>query len=93
MVLILLLGGVVLLAAGGLAWWHFQRQSAGAFHSCRCPHCEQKVRYPAARAGRHASCPSCRRQLTLPSVPQEAPPADGSDKGFRVGRRQQTPAG
>lgn len=34
----------------------------------RCPHCTNKLRFPASRAGRAGMCPRCRRQWTLPLV-------------------------
>jgi hypothetical protein len=34
----------------------------------RCPRCDQKVRYAADRAIRHAMCPRCYRRWTLPPV-------------------------
>jgi hypothetical protein len=39
-------------------------------HHARCPRCEQKVRYSPGRAGRHVTCPRCRRHWLLPETPQ-----------------------
>jgi hypothetical protein len=54
------------------------------FHYWRCPDCGQKLRYLAAKAGRAALCPLCRRRLTLPRRPEELSPALDASGGYQV---------
>jgi hypothetical protein len=54
------------------------------YQYCRCPDCGQKLRYLAAKAGRPALCPLCRRRLTLPRRREELSPALDASGGYQV---------
>jgi hypothetical protein len=70
MTLVLLLSAVVVCAVGGYTWSLARSLRELAFCSWRCPHCAQKLRYPAQQAGRRATCPGCKQRLTLPTAVQ-----------------------
>ncbi len=38
----------------------------------RCPHCDRKLRYQAAKAGMQGKCPTCKRMCTFPGLDQES---------------------
>lgn len=40
--------------------------------SCRCPHCEQKLRFRRQQVGRRMLCPRCVRVFTVPTAGQVA---------------------
>jgi hypothetical protein len=90
---ILLLGTITLLALTGYAWWQM-RASGEVFLSWRCPHCDKGLRYPSSRAGRTASCPACKRRLTVPTKPAVAERAGGLAQRYSLRRKCQAgPAG
>ncbi len=57
-----------ILAAGGLLRRE-QPDDEREVHRANCPRCDQRVRYSPERAGRHVTCPRCRRGWTLPGAP------------------------
>jgi uncharacterized paraquat-inducible protein A len=67
--------GVVLLAGvvAGVAWL-LRRQSSAQEElcHCRCPACEQKIRFLPSKAGKPAQCPRCPARFTLPNGTEEA---------------------
>jgi hypothetical protein len=87
MTLAFLLGAVAALGAAAYVWSRALRPEAPAALSWRCPHCDKKVRYPPAWAGRDAGCPGCKRRLTLPDSPSAAPGAGTPGGGIRVRRK------
>jgi hypothetical protein len=78
----LFLGIVVLAASGTFRWVRSHNPEAEKYLLFRCPHCGQKVRYLASKAGRPGMCPRCRQQWTLPTAP---PPLASASRG-RNGR-------
>jgi hypothetical protein len=66
---VLLVAAAVTAVVGWL--WARSRQApvSDVFYTFRCPECGQKIRYQAARAGRAALCPRCKRPAALPLIP------------------------
>ena len=83
--LLIVLGAAGVLAGAAL-WLRVRRAEKTSIRWTRCPHCEQKVRFQASRAGRTSLCPQCRARWTLPATP-EPPPAPQGREVFRIKRR------
>ena len=85
--ILLVLGTVAILAAAGyFLLWSDRHPEEVELHYFRCPECGQKMRYAAARAGRNAICPRCKRHSTLPATPQPLAKADAVAAGSVRGR-------
>lgn len=48
-----------------LTWWRGEAKET--FFTCRCQHCQQKIRFRPEKAGSHSLCPRCRRSIKLPA--------------------------
>jgi hypothetical protein len=81
------LAAVPVLALGGYAWWKLRRSGEPVPLSCRCPHCDKKVRYAVTQAGRVARCPACRRCLPLLAVQTKPATAEKPTAGYKVQRK------
>lgn len=91
---LLFLGGLVgLLAVAAVLWRIHDRAGAAADELLyrRCAHCGQKLRFPAAKAGRYGRCPRCGREnLLIAGVVTEAPSAVRVGRVRRPARQQET---
>jgi predicted amidophosphoribosyltransferase len=63
------------LAVGGILIYRKTRPKfqEPVFHM-NCPGCKRRFRYYARQAGRSATCPQCRRQITFPKYPGAVQP-------------------
>jgi uncharacterized paraquat-inducible protein A len=80
---------LALLALGGAAvvWvWRQRTQEEEEYHIHSCRKCQQKVRYPASRAGRLELCPRCGLPLALPTQGPKVSAAYSAQRSFRVAR-------
>jgi hypothetical protein len=49
-----------------------RRLAANAPHShCRCPACDQKIRYLLSKAGKPVQCPRCPERFNLPTAQEQ----------------------
>jgi hypothetical protein len=86
----ILLVAAAVAAVLGWTWARSRRAPASEpFYTFHCPQCGQKIRYLAARAGRPALCPRCKRPATLPLAPSLQGLYAGGPRGtMRVGQRR-----
>ena len=56
----------------GAGYWVYRARPVedAAYYVVRCHACDQKVRYPARKAGCMGHCPRCMRKLSLPETSQ-----------------------
>jgi hypothetical protein len=84
---------VALTVVGGaiLAYRQFRPTSSTdeCYSYCRCPACEQKIRFLSGKAGRPAQCPRCLECWTLPATPggDGPPPRTGAERAGQVRMR------
>ena len=71
--LLTVVAAVAALGVAGYLVWPRERPDEEDVCRARCPRCDQKVRYGAARASRQVMCPRCRRRWILPATPQPLP--------------------
>ena len=71
MSLTLILLAATTLAGAALLWARRRGVRAETYQLFRCPGCDQKVRYPASKAGRAGVCPRCRHPWVLPVAPRQ----------------------
>src|SRR4051812_7590694 len=76
------------LGISGLGWLLPWRHAGEEFLVCRCPRCEQKTRYQAAKAGAEALCPRCKFRWRLPRKPQELTKTASAKVGYSALRRR-----
>lgn len=76
MIVTLITLGTLAALAAGYAYLRFRPVKEQPFHYCRCPGCEQKIRYAETKAGREVMCPRCRQRWSLPATPQALPRAE-----------------
>jgi uncharacterized protein YlaI len=65
---IVLVGGVPLAALLGWVLWRARHPSEEPIHRFLCPHCGQRLGYPANQAnqaGHLGICPRCRRRVAF----------------------------
>ncbi|HLN26953.1 MAG TPA: hypothetical protein VK395_04370 [Gemmataceae bacterium] len=87
---ILILLVLIVGATGVYIWRRPQTRQRGRFYVFRCPRCNQKVRYLAAKAGRGGMCPRCGERWTLPAMPQNVQGSDPDHASYleRIGERR-----
>lgn len=90
----LFFGGLAGIAAAGVVLWRVHKSASQAGEEMvyrRCAHCGQKLRFPAAKAGRQGRCPRCGREnLLIAGVVTEAPSAVRVGRVRRPSRQQET---
>jgi hypothetical protein len=87
MTLVVLLAAAAVVAVGGYARFSARAARSRERHSCRCPRCDKKFRYPEKFAGLVVPCPACKRPITLQAVEQHAPGAGRRLGGYKLRRK------
>ncbi len=59
------------------------------FYTCRCQHCEQKIRYKPEKAGSLSLCPRCRRSIKLPIETTDVGRVGHAAAGHRLVQKQE----
>jgi uncharacterized paraquat-inducible protein A len=71
-----------------LTWWRGEDKQQ--YFTCRCQHCQQKIRFRPEKAGTHSLCPRCRRSIKLPLENSEVGRVGSAAAGHRlVGKSSQ----
>jgi hypothetical protein len=78
---------VALGGTGAVLWWRQRGRKEEASHSCRCPKCDRKIRYPASQIGHYAYCPGCKHRVPLRDEEDDEGPRDQKPEGYHLRRR------
>jgi hypothetical protein len=78
--------GALVCVLAGVFLVRLRPRTRNKVYLARCPHCDQKIRYSAVRAGHDAPCPHCKRHWVFPVAPVD-PKTSGSKAAFKVRRK------
>lgn len=83
-------GGLLMVLVSVVVVFLRRQKAQEEYMHCRCPACQQKIRYALHKAGKPAQCPRCPERFNLPSD-LDQPMA--SSQGMSVAIKRRKPIG